>query len=146
MSEGVTMQEKELRFEPALLELRSEDGWEQKNGAWWITPEALDPRAMTRFMLDRNARFMTLTAMEREGGETRLDFHWDWRGIILTFSTQTHGNKFASISDLCPAADWVERETYEYFKVEFTGRDNTKPLMLRPGLEAGLNRRQDEKL
>jgi len=146
MSEGATMSQNELRFEPKLLELRAEDGWEQKNGAWWLTAETLDPRAMTKFMLDRDARFMTLTAIEREGGETRLDYHWDRKGVILTFSTQTRGNKFASISDLCPAADWVERETYEYFEVEFTGRDNNKPLMLRPGLEAGLNRRQDAKL
>jgi NADH:ubiquinone oxidoreductase subunit C len=50
-----------------------------------------------------------------------------------------------SFADLCPGVDWAERETYEYFAVEFTGRDNNKPLMLRPGLEAGLNRRQGKK-
>jgi NADH:ubiquinone oxidoreductase subunit C len=50
-----------------------------------------------------------------------------------------------SFADLCPGVDWAERETYEYFAVEFTGRDNNKPLMLRPGLEAGLNRRRGKK-
>ena len=146
MNEGVEMAERELRFDARLLELRQEDGWEQKNGAWWMASETLDPRAMSRFMLDKNARFITVTAIECEDNETRLDFHWDMKGVILTFSTRTHGNKFVSISNLCPAADWVERETYEYFAVEFTGRDNNKPLMLRPGLEAGLNRRQDGKV
>jgi Ni,Fe-hydrogenase III component G len=145
MSEEVIVSERELEFGAPLLELRAEDGWESKNGAWWISRETLDPRAMTRLMLAQKARFMTLTAIEREDGETRLDFHWDLKGVILSFSTVTHENKFASISDLCPAADWVERETYEYFAVEFTGRDNNKPLMLRPGLKAGLNRRQGEK-
>ena len=47
-----------------------------------------------------------------------------------------------SITDICAGADWTEREIYEYFAVEFTGRDNNKPLMLRPGLEPGLNRRE----
>jgi NADH:ubiquinone oxidoreductase subunit C len=142
MTEGAVMLEREIGWDVSLLDLRAEDGWEQKNGAWWITQEKLEPRAMTRFMLAQDARFMTVTAIEREGGETRLDYHWDLKGVILTFSTQTRENKFPSISDLCPAADWLERETYEYFSVEFTGRTSNKQLMLRPGLEAGLNRRQ----
>jgi NADH:ubiquinone oxidoreductase subunit C len=44
-----------------------------------------------------------------------------------------------SITDLCPAADWVERETREYFAVEFTGRETTKPLMTRAGDPIGIN-------
>jgi NADH:ubiquinone oxidoreductase subunit C len=142
MSEGAVT---ELRFDSTLLELRTEDGWEQKNGSWWIAPETLDPRAMTQFMLAHNARFVTVTAIQSEGGETRLNFHWDVKGTLLTFSAITHENRFVSISDLCIAADWVEREVHEYFGVDFIGRDNTKPLMLRPGLEIGLNRREDAK-
>ena len=65
MSEGVTMADNRIGFEVPLLDLRAEDGWENKNGAWWITPETLDPRAMTRFMLAQNARFVTVTAIER---------------------------------------------------------------------------------
>jgi Ni,Fe-hydrogenase III component G len=144
MSEAVPTPET-LQFDPALLELRAADGWEQKNGAWWIAPESLDPRAMTQFMLAQGARLMTVAAMECEGGEIRLDYHWDVKGVILTFTTRTQANTAISVSDLCPGADWIEREIHEYFAVEFSGRDNTKPLMLRPGLEAGLNRRQGEK-
>lgn len=133
------------QFNPTLLELRPEDGWEQKNGAWWIALESLDPRAMTRFMLAQNARLMTVTAMECEGNEIRLDYHWDVKGVILTFTTRTQSNTAVSVSDLCAGADWIEREIHEYFAVDFSGRDNMKPLMLRPGLEIGLNRRQGEK-
>jgi len=145
MSETVPMLAA-LQFDPALLELRTTDGWEQKNGAWWIAPETLDSRAMTKFMLSQNARLMTIAAMECDGGEIRLDYHWDVKGVILTFTTRTESNTATSVSDLCPGADWIEREIHDYFAVEFGGRDNTKPLMLRPGLEAGLNRRQGEKL
>ncbi len=145
MSESATMFKREPRFDAQLLELREEDGWQQKNGAWWIAPQMLDARAMARLMVPV-ARLMTVASRVCDGGETHLDYHWDLNGVILTFSAQTSENKFASISDLCPAADWVEREIHEYFAVDFTGRDNTKPLMLRPGLEAGLNRTQDGKL
>jgi hypothetical protein len=127
---------------PALLDLRAEDGWEQKNGGWWLAPESLDVRAMARLMVAHNARFMTVTAQEVEQGEIRMDYHWDREGIIHTFATRTHENRGISISDLCPAADWIEREIHEYFAVEFDGRDNMKPLMLRPGLAPGINRRQ----
>jgi hypothetical protein len=140
MSDAVTV----LQFDAALLELRAADGWEQKNGAWWIAPETLDPRAMTQFMLAQSARLMTISAMESEGGETRLDYHWDLKGVILTFTTRTQGNTAVSVSDLCAGADWAEREIHEYFAVEFSGRDNTKPLMLRPGLKLGLNRREEK--
>jgi len=33
----------------------------------------------------------------------------------------------------------VERETHEYFAVEFIGRETTKPLMTRPGDPIGIN-------
>ena len=36
-----------------------------------------------------------------------------------------------TIADIYPGADWAERETRDYFAVEFEGRDSTPPLMLR---------------
>jgi hypothetical protein len=144
MTEEVSVQEREVRFGRALLELRAEDGWENSKGAHWISADSLDVRAMASFMMEQGARFMALTATENED-ETRLDYHWDLRGTILAFSTTTHQGRCVSFADLCPGVDWAERETYEYFAVEFTGRDNNKPLMLRPGLEAGLNRRRGKK-
>jgi hypothetical protein len=144
MSEEVSVQEREVSFGRALLELRAEDGWENSNGAHWISADSLDVRAMATFMTAQGARFMALTATQNED-ETQLDYHWDLRGTVLAFSTTTHQGRCVSFADLCPGVDWAERETYEYFAVEFTGRDNNKPLMLRPGLEAGLNRRQGKK-
>jgi NADH:ubiquinone oxidoreductase subunit C len=49
------------------------------------------------------------------------------------------GDAIASITDLCPAADWVERETREYFAIEFTGRKTTRSLMIRDGDPIGIN-------
>jgi hypothetical protein len=137
---------RELRFDATLLERRPEDGWEERNGAWWMVAEALDPRAMTSFMLANQARLATIMAMGLEGGGIRLDYYWDVKGVVYAITAQTSGDTLVSIADLCPAADWLEREIHEYFNVQFSGRVDTKPLMLRPGLEPGLNRRQDGKL
>jgi NADH:ubiquinone oxidoreductase subunit C len=46
-----------------------------------------------------------------------------------------------SIIELWPAADWVERETRDYFDLAFEGREETPPLMLRAGDQRGLFKR-----
>jgi hypothetical protein len=114
-------------------------GWEWKNGSWWKTPEAMDVRATTALMISLDARFVAITAAEQPDKEIRLDYQWDLDGQLLSFITATTAQRIPSITDLCPAADWVERETHEYFAVEFTGRDGTLPLMTRAGDPIGIN-------
>ena len=43
-----------------------------------------------------------------------------------------------SITDLVPGADWAEREIHDYYGLTFTGRTDTRPLVLREGDPAGL--------
>jgi hypothetical protein len=115
-------------FEKTLQEFGLGEGWEWKNGSWWMTaPETFNLRAITRILLSLEARFVAITAMEREDGE------------LLSYITATAARQIPTIADLTPAADWVERETHEYFAVEFTGRENTKPLMMRAGDVVGIN-------
>jgi NADH-quinone oxidoreductase subunit C len=113
--------------------------WEWENGSWWKTPQAMDVRLTTTLMISLQARFVAITATERPDKEIRLDYQWDVNGQLLSFITATTEQQIHSIADLCPAADWVERETREYFAVEFTGRENTKPLMTRAGDQIGIN-------
>jgi NADH-quinone oxidoreductase subunit C len=119
------------------------DGWEWKNGSWWITPEAMDVRATAARMISLEARFVAITAVEREDKEIRLDYQWDWNGQLLSFTTATTEQRIPTIADLTPAADWAERETREYFAVEFTGRESTEPLMTRAGDPIGINLRKE---
>lgn len=127
-------------FEKTLQELGLGEGWEWNRGSWWLTvPETFNLRATTRIVLSLEARFVAITAMEREDKEIRLDYQWDYQGELLSFITATSARQIPSIADLTPAADWVERETHEYFAVEFTGRENTKPLMTRAGDAVGIN-------
>jgi NADH:ubiquinone oxidoreductase subunit C len=99
----------------------------------------MDVRATTTRMISLDARFVAITATEQPDKEIRLDYQWDLNGQLLSFVTATGAQQVPSITDLCPAADWVERETREYFAVEFTGREDTKPLMTRAGDPIGIN-------
>lgn len=125
----------------AALGLR--ETWEEQNGSWWIAPEVLDIRLMAAVMRSRDARFVTLTAMQLAHDATiRLDYHWDIDGQLLTFTTHANGNQVPSIVDLCEAADWAERETHENFSIDFTGHEY-EPLLLRAGDASGLQLRKE---
>lgn len=126
-------------FDKTLLDLALSESWEQKNGSWWATLAAADVRAAASRLLAEKARFITITAIELASHELRMDYHWDLDGQIVTLSAVADGKQIDSISDLSPAADWAEREIHEYFAVEFPGRIDTKPLMLRMGDTLGIN-------
>lgn len=126
---------------PALLELRPADGWEEKYGSWWLGPVTIDVRELTRLLVAQKARLMTVSGTDAGNGETCLHYHWDYQNRALTFSIPTVGNQAVSIADLLGGADWIEREIRDYFAVAFTGRSEIQSLMLRPGLEPGLNRK-----
>jgi hypothetical protein len=117
--------------------------WEWKNGSWWSTPADFDLRANTEKMLALGARFVAITAMETGTSPIRLDYQWDLRGQLLSFIMLPESRVAATIADLTPAADWAERETHEYFAVEFTGRRHTRPLMTRAGDAVGIHLRQE---
>jgi hypothetical protein len=127
-------------FEETLKELGLGEGWRWEKGSWWLeTPPAFNVRASTETLIRQGARFVAITAIELPSTEIRLDYQWDLNGQLLSFITATVAHKIATIADLIPAADWVERETYEYFAVEFTGRATTVPLMMRAGDPVGIN-------
>ena len=129
-----------VAFEKTLQELGLGDGWKWDKGSWWLTPpEPIDVRATALHMGKLNARFVAITAIELPDKEIRLDYQWDVDGKLLSFVCGTVARQIPTIADLCPAADWVERETHEYFSVEFTGRESTKPLMTRAGDPLGIN-------
>jgi hypothetical protein len=129
---------------PRLAELGLGEGWKWDKGSWWLDAgDDFDVRASATRLLALNARFIAITAMEREDKQIRLDYQWDLDGALLSFTTATRDGKIASIVDLSPAADWVERETFEYFSVTFTGRESLLPLMTRNGDASGINLRKE---
>ena len=81
--------------------------WEWQHGSWWRTPETMDVRATAARLISLGARFVAITSTERPDHEIRLDYQWDLNGQLLSFITATAEKRIASITDLCPAADWV---------------------------------------
>lgn len=131
-------------FEARLKELGLGEGWAWDKGSWWLAPaEPIDVRATAAHMVTLDARFVAITAMERPDKEIRLDYQWDLDGKLLSFVTATAQRQIATIVDLIPGTDWAERETYEYFAVEFTGRATMEPLMTRRGDPVGINLRKE---
>jgi hypothetical protein len=133
-------------FAATLQGLGLGEEWIWDKGSWWLETEPLSKvRATTRRMLQLQARFVAISATELADRTIRLNYQWDLGGNLLSFVCVTTGGKIATIADLCPAADWVERETHEYFAVEFTGRESTLPLMIRSGDPLGINLHEEIK-
>lgn len=132
-------------FEKQFAELGLGEGWKWEKGSWWLeSAEPVDVRAVAAKMIALAARFVAITATERPDHEIRLDYQWDLNGNLLSFVAATAEKKIASIVDLIPGADWAERETYEYFATEFTGRASIDSLMLRPGQQVGVHLHKEE--
>lgn len=117
--------------------------WTEKGGVSWMGCEGKTVRDVTKSMRDSGARFITITAHQLPNQTGfRLEYHWDLEGRVLGCLFEIPGPSIESIFDLCEAADWIEREIFEGFAIEFTGR-TYQPLQLRPGQTPGVNLREE---
>jgi hypothetical protein len=117
---------------------------ERRRDGWWIVSPDLDVRAMAALMVDHDVRLATATGVPGADGVLRLIYHWDLGATILNVQVSVRDGHIATICDLIPGADWVERELRDYFAVSFEGRPQTLPLMLSGGDTPGFfNRTAD---
>jgi len=129
----------ELTSIPQKLGIRAQ--FEARSGAQWLDVAGVGIRSLAETMNAIGARFVTITAYELGNGEGfRLEYHWDLNGTLLGFAYEVQKN-IDSIFDLCPAVDWIEREIYEGYAIEFVGRPY-EPLLLREGVTPGVNLRE----
>ena len=111
----------------------------EKGGVFWYGDASLNVRDLARAMNAVDARFITITTYELPaGGGFRLEYHWDLMGNLLGFNLPLAASAIESIYDLCEAADWIEREVHEEYRIDFTGREY-EPLLLREGGACGVN-------
>jgi NADH:ubiquinone oxidoreductase subunit C len=111
----------------------------ETGGVFWYSDSGLDVRSVARAMNAIGARFITITTYELpSNGGFRLEYHWDLMGHLLGFTIPISSNTIESIYDLCEAADWIEREVHEEYRIDFTGREY-EPLLLREGGMCGVN-------
>lgn len=113
--------------------------YSEKGGVFWYGDSSLKVRDVARAMNAICARFITITTYELPANGTfRLEYHWDLMGRLLGFNFPLTSNTVDSIYDLCEAADWIEREVHEEYRIDFTGREY-EPLLLREGGACGVN-------
>ncbi len=75
----------------------------------------------------------TITAQVRESDIDHIEVQYNfWNGKGLTFLTlvDRESPELQSITDMIPGADFYEREVAEMFGISFTGRIETRPLLL----------------
>jgi NADH:ubiquinone oxidoreductase subunit C len=115
------------------------EAFSEKGGVFWYSDSSLNVREVARAMNAVGARFITATTYELPAnGGFRLEYHWDLTGRLLGFNFPLTGSTIDSIYDLCEAADWIEREVHEEYRIDFTGREY-EPLLLREGNVCGVN-------
>lgn len=112
--------------------------WEKRADGFWLEATELDVQKMAHVLGFASARLVTITATPDADAECRVAYHWDIDGTLVTLLALTHAQSIASIAAICPAADWIEREIHDYFAINFTGRADLPPLVLRDGDHAGL--------
>jgi Ni,Fe-hydrogenase III component G len=61
----------------------------------------------------------------------------------VSFVTHKGEKRAVSIFDLCPAADWIEREISDCYEVEWVNRAH-EPLLIRAGAAQGVNLREED--
>ena len=116
---------------------------EHRVGGIWAVWPGVDVRQMTSVMLAGGAHFTAITCVP-DGDGLRVIYHWTVDAHLVNIETAAVDGKLQSISDLLPAADWAEREARDYFAIDFTGRAQTPPLVLRDGDAPGLFSRTED--
>jgi NADH:ubiquinone oxidoreductase subunit C len=109
------------------------------DGGWLFAPE-IDIVEAARRMVQSEATLSTITARAIPGDETELVYHYHKGSLALNIKTRTRGNQAASITPVCQAAGWIEREIHDLYAVMFTGHPNLARLILPPELPVGLFR------
>ena len=103
--------------------------WMERPDGWWVEVAGLDPRAMTLLLLERKARWVTLSVSTLPDGARRLIYSWEVSGRPLNITTTIAATPIDSIADLVPAAGRAERELYDRDNIEFVGLEAPAPLV-----------------
>lgn len=97
-----------------------------------LVPEAL-PEAARYMFRDLGARLMTCTAFDaRSHMEILYHFALDYAGCVVNLRVRIPRDKpeIESIAKELPAAEFIEREMWELFGIEFRNHPNLRRLLL----------------
>jgi NADH:ubiquinone oxidoreductase subunit C len=111
----------------------------QRDGWWMLAPE-LDVLALAACMKEWEARLSTMTAAMLPDDESEVIYHYYLDHQAFNFKVSTQKSNLPSISSILPAADWIEREIQDLYRVEFKNHPHPNRLIRGAQMEAGLFR------
>lgn len=112
---------------------------EQRGDGIWMWVDLADMPDFAEKMLTMGARLSTVTGIA-QGKETNLIYHYALGGQAINIRCQTMGNQCPSIAVKIPAANWIEREIYDLYGVEFKGHPNLERLVRPSEMPVGFYR------
>jgi Ni,Fe-hydrogenase III large subunit/Ni,Fe-hydrogenase III component G len=117
--------------------------WNEGEGLVWLSGETL-PKMLEDLWIDPKTRPVLLTHLandERKLGQgfviyLVLHFPWDF---TLTLGARGIEDRFPTLSVICPALNWAEREVQDLFGLVADGHPDPRPLVLHPGWRSGFH-------
>ena len=98
------------------------------------------PDAARFLCRDLQARLQTASGVDAPQ-EIEILYHWalDRLGLLITVRTRIGREQpeIASLTSICPAAEWIEREMWELLGIAFTGHPDLRHLLLHDDWPAG---------
>ena len=101
----------------------------------YISCEAENGYAISRFLFEEvQARFVIATAIDCEDYfEILYHFSYDQTGCMIsqkTFIRDRENPKIESITPMIEGAEWIEREMYDLYGIDFTNHPRLERLVL----------------
>lgn len=115
--------------------------WTKREGLIWLKANCL-PEVIQHIWVDGEPRPMLMTHVgsdERSMGNgfvVYLLFHFPG-DFVLTLGARGIQDSFPSLTDLCPALNWAEREVRDLLGIIPEGHPDPRPLVLHPGWQSG---------
>lgn len=124
-----------------LTKLAGQRQFDKRSDGYWFDIPHLDVIEMAQMMLKNRVRLCTMTAIEREDGETDIIYHYIGGKSAFNIRVTSQGQTLTSLANLLPGAAWIEREIHDLYAVNFDGHPDLRPLVRPKELPVGFYRK-----
>lgn len=119
------------------------EDWTKREGLVWVKPHSL-PKVLEKIWLGFEPRPTLMTHVGNDernlghGFALYLLFHFQG-DFILTIGSREIEESYPSLTEICPALNWPEREVRDLLGVVPEGHPDLRPLVLHPGWPEGFH-------